>query len=126
MWISVQNATIIRATIDGKKVPSKMVEPRDKLWGFYYAAPPPQGIELTISFNPSDRPQITLTDQTNGLPGIPGFHNNPRTEDLMPLNYYPAFDSTTLAQLPHFSGTDAVFSITYDFFRHYNPSGAKS
>ena len=31
-----------------------------------------------------------------------------------------------LAQLPHFSGTDAVFSITYDFFRHYNPSGAKS
>jgi len=32
----------------------------------------------------------------------------------------------SLAQLPHFSGTDAVFSITYDFFRHYKASGAKS
>jgi hypothetical protein len=96
LWVSVQNATILRATIDGKKVPSKMVEPRDKLWGFYYAAPPPQGIELTISFNPFDRPQITLTDQTNGLPDIPGFHSKPRTSDLMPLNYFPAFDSTAL------------------------------
>ena len=33
---------------------------------------------------------------------------------------------STLAQLPHFSGTDALFSITYDFFRHYDPSRAKS
>jgi hypothetical protein len=96
LWVAVQNATILRATIDGKKVPSKMVEPRDKLWGFSYSAPPSQGIELTISFHPPDRPQITLTDQTNGLPDIPGFHSKPRTEDLMPLNYYPAFDSTTL------------------------------
>jgi hypothetical protein len=41
-------------------------------------------------------PQITLTDQTNGLPGFPGFHGKPRTPDLMPLNYFPAFDSTAL------------------------------
>jgi hypothetical protein len=53
LWVSVQNVTILRATIDGKKAPSKMVEPRDKLWGFYYAAPPAQGIELTIAVNPS-------------------------------------------------------------------------
>ena len=96
LWVSVQNATILRATIDGKKAPSKMVEPRDRLWGFYYAAPPAQGIELTIAVNPSDKPQITLTDQTNGLPEVPGFHTKPRTPDLMPLNYFPAFDSTVL------------------------------
>jgi Zn-dependent M28 family amino/carboxypeptidase len=96
LWISVQNATLIRATIDGKRVPSKMLEPRDKLWGFHYAAPPPQGIELTISFNPSEKPQITLTDQTSGLPSMSGFHPRPRTQDLMPLNYYPTFDSTVL------------------------------
>lgn len=96
LWVSVQNATILRATIDGKKAPSKMVEPRDKLWGFYYAAPPLEGIELAIWFNPSERPQITLTDQTNGLPDVPGFHSKPRTPDLMPLNYFPEFDSTAL------------------------------
>jgi len=96
LWVSVQNATILRATIDGKKAPSKMVEPRDKLWGFYYAAPPAQGIELTIAVNPSDKPQFTLSDQTNGLPEVPGFRSKPRTSDLMPLNYFPAFDSTAL------------------------------
>ena len=95
LWVSVQNATILRATIDGKKAPSKMVEPHDKLWGFYYAAPPALGIELTLAINPSDKPQITLTDQTNGLPDVPGFQSKPRTPDLMPLNYFPAFDSTT-------------------------------
>jgi hypothetical protein len=96
LWVAVQNATILRATIDGKNAPSKMVEPRDKLWGFYYAAPPARGIELMIAVVPSDKPQITLTDQTNGLPEIRGFHINPRTSDLMPLNYFPAFDSTAL------------------------------
>ena len=96
LWVSIHNATILQATIDGKKAPSKMVEPRDKLWGFYYAAPPPQGVELAIWFNPSERPQITLTDQTNGLPDIQGFHSKPRTQDVMPLDYVPAFDSTVL------------------------------
>lgn len=96
LWVSVQNVTILRATIDGKNAPSKMVEPPDKLWGFYYAAPPAQGIELTIAVKLSDKPQITLSDQTNGLPEVPGFRSKPRTPDLMPLNYFPAFDSTTL------------------------------
>lgn len=96
LWVSVQNATLVRAMINGKKAPSKMVEPHDKLWGFYYAAPPPEGIELAIWFNPSERPQITLTDQTNGLPDVPGFHKRPRTPDVMPLNYFPAFDSTAV------------------------------
>jgi len=96
LWLSVEGATVLEAAIDGKKVPSKMVEPHDKLWGFYYAAPPLQGIELTISFNPFDKPRIILTDQTSGLPEIPGFRTVPRTQEFMPLNYFPAFDSTTL------------------------------
>jgi hypothetical protein len=70
LWVSVQNATILEATIDGKRAPSKMIDPENKLWGFYYAAPAAQGIELAISVNASDRPQITLTDQIIGLPDI--------------------------------------------------------
>jgi hypothetical protein len=96
LWVSVYNATITRATIDGKKVPSKMSDPAGKLWGFYYAAPPSQGIELTISFQAAEKPQFTLTDQTKGLPDISGFRSRPRTQDLMPLHFYPAFDSTVL------------------------------
>ncbi len=96
LWMEVQKATILRATIGGKKLPSKMVEPNDRLWGFYYAVPPADGIELDIAVGLDDAPRLTLTDQTNGLPDIPGLHIKPRTEDQMPLHYYPAFDSTIL------------------------------
>jgi hypothetical protein len=96
LWVAVQNVTIVRATIDGKKVPSKMVEPHDKLWGFYYAAPSAEGIVLDLTVRAADVPLLVLTDQTLGLPDIPGFHPSVRTADVMPLNYFPAFDSTVL------------------------------
>jgi hypothetical protein len=96
LWVALDRVTVLRATIGGKKLPSKMVEPNDRLWGFYYAVLPPDGIELSIAVGLADAPRLTLTDQTNGLPDIPGLHIKPRTEDQMPLHYYPAFDSTIL------------------------------
>ena len=70
-----------------------MVEPNDRLGGFYYAVPLLDGIELDIAVGLADALRRTLTDQTNGLPDIPGLHIQPRTEDQMPLHYYPTFDS---------------------------------
>jgi hypothetical protein len=96
LWVALEKVTLLRATIGGKKLPSKIVEPNDRLWGFYYAVPPADGIELDIAVCLADAPRLTLTDQTNGLPDIPGLHIKPRTEDQMPLHYYPAFDSTIL------------------------------
>jgi len=96
LWVALEKVTVLRATIGGKKLLSKTVEPNDRLWGFYYAVPPPDGIELDIAVGLADAPRLTLTDQTNGLPDIPGLHIKPRTEDQMPLHYYPAFDSTIL------------------------------
>ncbi len=96
LWVALEKVTVLRATIGGKKLPSKMVEPNDRLWGFYYAVPPPDGIELDIAVGLADAPRLTLSDQTNGLPDTPGLHIKPRTEDQMPLHYYPAFDSTIL------------------------------
>jgi hypothetical protein len=91
LWVALEKVTVLRATIGGK-----MVEPNDRLWGFYYAVPPPDGIELDIAMGLADAPRLTLTDQTNGLPDIAGLHIKPRTDDQMPLHYYPAFDSTIL------------------------------
>ena len=96
LWVALEKVTVLRARIGGKKLPSKIVEPNDRLWGFYYAVPPADGIELDIAVGLADAPRLTLTDQTNGLPDIPGLHIKPRTEDQMPLHYYPAFDSTIL------------------------------
>ena len=96
LWVALEKVTVLRAAIDGKKLPSKTVEPNDRLWGFYYAVPRADGIELDIAVGLGDAPRLTLTDQTNGLPDIPGLHIKPRTEAQMPLHYYPAFDSTIL------------------------------
>jgi hypothetical protein len=96
LWVALEKVTVLRATIGGKKLPSKMVEPNDRLWGFYYAVPPPDGIELDVAVGLADAPRLTLTDQTNGLPDILGWHIRSRTEAQMPLHYYPAFDSTIL------------------------------
>ena len=96
LWVALEKVTVLRATIGGKKLPSKTVEPNDRLWGFYYAVPPADGIELNIAVGLADAPQLTLTDQTNGLPELPGLHIKPRADDQMPLHYYPAFDSTIL------------------------------
>ncbi len=94
LWVALEKVTVLRATIGGKKLPSKTVD--DRLWGFYYAVPPADGIELDIAVGLADAPQLTLTDQTNGLPDLPGLHIKPRADDQMPLHYYPAFDSTIL------------------------------
>jgi hypothetical protein len=96
LWVALEKVTVLRATIGGKKLPSKTVDPSDRLWGFYYAVPPADGIELDIAVGLADAPRLTLTDQTSGLPGIPGLHIKPRADDQMPLHYYPAFDSTIL------------------------------
>lgn len=96
LWVALEKVTVLRATIGGKKLPSKTVEPNDRLWGFYYAVPPLDGIELDIAVGLADAPRLTLTDQTHGLSDIPGLHIKPRTEAQMPLHYYPAFDSTIL------------------------------
>jgi Peptidase family M28 len=96
LWVALEKATVLRATIGGKKLPSKMVDSNDRLWGFYYAVLPLDGIELDIAVGLADTPRLTLTDQTNGLPDIPGLDIKPRTEDQMPLHYYPAFDSSIL------------------------------
>jgi hypothetical protein len=96
LWVAFEKVTVLRATIGGKKLPSKTVEPNDRLWGFYYAVPPADGIELDIVVGLADAPRLTLTDQTNSLSDIPGLHIKPRTEAQMPLHYYPAFDSTIL------------------------------
>ena len=96
LWVALEKVTVLRATIGGKKLPSKIVDPNDRLWGFYYAVPPADGIELDIAVGLADAPRLTLTDQTTGLPDIPGLHIKPRADDQMPLHYYPAFDSTIL------------------------------
>ena len=97
IWLQVEKATVLAATIEGRKVQANEVDRRNKTWGIVYLALPPEGIEVDLSFKASENPQLTLIDQSDGLTNIPGFHVEPRPNDRMALPVaWPFFDSTVL------------------------------
>jgi hypothetical protein len=97
LWVIARNAAVLRATLDGKDVPVGEAEVRDKVWGFVYVGLPPTGILLDLTVNAPDSPELTITDQSDGLPEIPGFGIRPRSSDRMPFpDVWPFFDSTVL------------------------------
>ncbi len=97
IWLQVEKATVLAATIEGRKVQANEVDKRNKVWGIVYVAMPAGGIELDLTLNASESPQLTLIDQSDDLPNIPGFHFEPRPNDRMALPVaWPFFDSTVL------------------------------
>jgi hypothetical protein len=73
------------------------VDKRNKTWGIVYLALPPEGVEVDVTLKASENPQITVIDQSDGLPIFPGFHVEPRPNDRMSLPAaWPFFDSTLL------------------------------
>jgi hypothetical protein len=97
IWLQVEKATVLAATIEGRKVQVNQVDKRNRAWGIVYLALPPEGTEVDVTLKTSDNPQLTVTDQSDGLPIIPGLHVEPRPNDRMPLAVaWPFFDSTVL------------------------------
>jgi hypothetical protein len=93
----VEKAAVLAATLEGRKVQVNDADKRNRVWGIVYVALPSEGIELDLTLNASDHPQITVTDQSDGLPEIPGLIIRHRAGDLMPSpQVWPFFDSTAL------------------------------
>jgi hypothetical protein len=97
IWLQVEKATVVAATLEGRKVQVNEMDKRNKVWGLVYLALPTEGIELDLTLNASETPQLTVIDQSDGLPSIPGFHFEPRPSDRMALpTVWPFFASTLL------------------------------
>jgi hypothetical protein len=97
IWLQVEKATVLAATLEGRKVQVNEIDKRNKVWGLVYLALPTEGIELDLTLNASETPQLTVIDQSDGLPRFPGFHFEPRPIDRMALpTVWPFFDSTLL------------------------------
>jgi peptidase M28-like protein len=97
LWLQLEKATVSAATVEGRKVQVNEVDKRNRVWGIVYLALPPEGIELDLTFNASESPQLTVIDQSDGLPNFPGSRVEPRPNDRMPLPVvWPYFDSTVL------------------------------
>ncbi len=97
IWLQVEKATVLAATVEGREIQVNEADKRNKVWGLVYLALPSEGIELDLTLNASETPQLTVIDQSDGLPSFPGFHFEPRPADRMALpTVWPFFDSTLL------------------------------
>jgi hypothetical protein len=97
IWLQVEKATVLAASLEGRKVQVNEVDKQNKVWGIVYVALPSAGIELELTLKASEHPQLTVTDQSDGLPDVPGLNIRQRASDLMPFpQVWPFFDSTAL------------------------------
>jgi hypothetical protein len=97
IWVIVQNAVVVRGALEGRELQLVESDIRNKLWGFIFVGLPPEGVRLDLTVKAPGTPQFTLTDQSDGLPEVPGFSPRPRSADRMSLpQVWPFFDATTL------------------------------
>jgi len=97
IWVICRNAAVIRATLDGRNVQVGESDKHSKLWGFIFVGLPQDGVQFNLTVNASETPQLTVTDQSDGLAGVLVSNIKPRGRDRMPFpQEWPFFDSTTL------------------------------
>lgn len=97
IWVICRNAAVIRAKLEGRNVQVGEADRRNKLWGFIFVGLPQGGVQFDFTVNPSEAPQLTVTDQSDGLADVLVSNIKPRGRDRMPFpQEWPFFDSTTL------------------------------
>ncbi|MGK5680681.1 M28 family peptidase [Actinoplanes sp. URMC 104] len=65
------------ATVEGRSVPAREVTGRPWGWGFVFHAPPPDGVEVTLTLRGAGQAKFRVTDGSDGLSGLPGFRARP-------------------------------------------------
>jgi hypothetical protein len=95
IWIAVPGAEVLRGTVNGRPLPEPNTPEKRKEWQLRYTAPPPEGVELTLSVRAAGELSLVLTGVTGGLPEVGGASLMPRPPDLMPSPWV-LFDSATL------------------------------
>jgi hypothetical protein len=97
IWIHVEKATVLAASVEDRNIQVNEADKRNKVWGLVYLVLPSEGIELDLTLNASETPQLTVIDQSDGFPSFSGFHFAPGPIDRMALpTVWPFFDSTLL------------------------------
>jgi hypothetical protein len=93
LWIVIQNAKVLKADVNGKRLPGAGRAPRGGNWRLVYVGAPKEGIVVTLTVPDSQPPLVKVIDQSDGLPEFPGVPFKPRPDDLMP---WTQLDSSTL------------------------------
>jgi hypothetical protein len=84
----VANTEVLSASVNGRDLgkPSEARWHTSGQWGFDYANPPAEGIDVQLRVQGSDKMTIVLVDRSSGLPAIPGANLPPRPADSMPIH----------------------------------------
>ncbi len=91
VWIRVRGAEVLGGIANGVRLP----EPKRKAWQLEFTAPPPEGVDLTLSMNVVGELSLVVTDVADGLPAVDGVPLPPRPPQLM-RSPSVLFDSSTL------------------------------
>ncbi len=84
----VAQAEVLSASVNGHDL-GKPTEARWRQpghWGFDYANPPAEGIDVQLRVQASGPVTIVLVDRSSGRPTIPGANFPPRPADSMPIH----------------------------------------
>jgi hypothetical protein len=105
--VTVASATdVIGASVNGKQIENSQLAANDERgpWGFFYYAPPAEGIDLDLQVRSSSEPfKLRVTDQTFELPASLTVSFKPRPADRIPTAYpfNPYGDATIVSK--HFT-----------------------
>ncbi|MET0626408.1 MAG: M28 family metallopeptidase [Pyrinomonadaceae bacterium] len=80
------NGEVSEASVNGKavgEVGGQSGGTPSKKWVLHYSAPPPEGIELSLTLKSAGPLEVVVVDETNGLPELPGSPYKPRPEEMM-------------------------------------------
>ena len=81
-------ATVLEASVNGHSLgkPSDARWGTDT-WGFDFANLPPEGIDLVLRTAGSGAVRLMVTDQSLGLPDVPGAARTPRPPECVPIQW---------------------------------------
>jgi len=88
LHVGLTQGEVLSASVNGRDL-GKPAEARWRQpgqWGFDYANPPAEGIDLQLRVQAAGQITIVLVDRSSGLPTIPGANFPLRPADSMPIH----------------------------------------
>jgi hypothetical protein len=88
LHVGVAQAEVLSASVNGHDLgkPSDARWHQAGHWGFDYANPPAEGMDVQLRLQVSGSVTVVLVDRSSGLPTIPSANFPPRPSDSMPIH----------------------------------------
>lgn len=88
LHVGVAQGEVLSASVNGRDLgkPSDARWHQPGQWGFDYANPPVEGVDVQLRVQGPGPVKVVLVDRSTGLPTIPGENLPPRPADSMPIH----------------------------------------